>query len=75
MIPMLTFYLIFGILLWMVWYAGVGGTMRVFAYIDLQVRYAGIKIQMWRMKRKLEKELGLPSTNFSSLIEDLKNDQ
>lgn len=72
---MVTFYLLVLILLFMIWYAGYEGTMRVFAYIDLQFRYLGIKFQMWKMKRKLEKQLDLPPTKFSTIFEEIRNDK
>lgn len=70
---MLAFYLTLTIFLFMIWYAGWEGTMRVFAYIDLEFRYLGVKYQMWKMKRKLEKDLHLPPTKFSTIFEDIKN--
>jgi len=72
---MLAFYLMVVILLCMIWYAGYEGTMRVFTYLDLQLRYFGIKVQMWRMKRQLEKQLDLPPTDFSSIFEEIRNDK
>ena len=72
---MVTFYLLVIILIFMIWYAGYDGTMRVFAYIDLQFRYLGIKFKMWQMKRRLEKQLDLPPTNFSTIFEEFKNDK
>jgi len=72
---MLAFYLMVVILLCMIWYAGYEGTMRVFTYLDLQLRYFGIKVQMWRMKRQLEKQLNLPPTDFSSIFEEIRNDK
>jgi len=49
----------------MVAYAGVEGTMRLFVYMDLELRYFVIKLRMWRMKKQLEKELGIPSKKFT----------
>jgi hypothetical protein len=72
---MVAFYLLVLILICMIWYAGYEGTMRVFAYIDLQFRYLGIKFQMWQMKRQLEKQLDLPPTNFSTIFEEIRNDK
>jgi len=72
---MVGFYLLVLILICMIWYAGYEGTMRVFAYIDLQFRYLGVKFQMWQMKRKLEKQLDLPPTNFSTIFEEIRNDK
>ncbi|AFK66274.1 hypothetical protein SWPG_00021 [Synechococcus phage S-CBM2] len=71
---MLAFYLTVLIFVCMVWYAGLEGTMRVFAYIDLQMRYLGIKFQMWKMKRQLEKQLGLPPTKFSTVFKEIDDD-
>lgn len=70
---MFTFYLLVLILMGMIWYGGFEGTMRVFAYLDLQMRFMVIKFKMWQMKRKLEKQLDLPPSNFSTLIKDLTN--
>jgi len=55
----------------MIWYAGMEGTMRVFAYIDLTLRYQVVKFQLWRMKRRLERDLGLPPTDFSSIFKEV----
>lgn len=51
-------------------YAGVEETMRLFAYIDLQIRYAWIRFRMEMMRRKLKRQLG--SAFFPS--EDNNND-
>lgn len=72
---MVAFYLTVLILTCMIWYAGLEGTMRAFTYLDLQLRYFGIKVQMWRMKRQLEKQLDLPPTDFSSIFEEIRNDK
>jgi len=72
---MVAFYLTLSILVVMIWYAGYEGTMRVFQYVDLEMRYLGIKFQMWQMKRKLEKQLVLPPTSFAQFLEDYKNDR
>ena len=45
-------YLTIGIILWMVWYAGVDGTMRLFQYIELTVRYQVIKLKLYFMRLK-----------------------
>jgi len=69
---MVSFYLTLAIILFMIWYAGYEGTIRVFVYFDLQIRYLVVKFKMWQMKRRLEKQLGLPTTKFSTVIEELK---
>jgi hypothetical protein len=45
-------------------YAGVDETLKLFTYLDLQVRYFFIKIQMKRMQRKLQRDLNLPQRNW-----------
>ena len=49
--------------------------MRVFYYIELSIRYGIIKLQMWQMKRKLEKDLNLPPSDFSTVFEEIRNDR
>ena len=41
----------------MIAYAGYEGTMRLFAYIDLQIRFIPLRIRMELMKYKLKKQL------------------
>lgn len=41
----------------MIAYAGIEGTLRVFAWLDLQIRYIPLRIKIELMKRKLKKEL------------------
>jgi hypothetical protein len=45
-------------------YAGVDETLKLFTYLDLQVRYFFIKIKMKRMQRKLQRDLNLPQRNW-----------
>lgn len=54
----------------MIAYAGVEGTMRVFAYLDLTLRYQVVKIQMKWMKWNLERQLGLPHKNYNNSQEE-----
>jgi hypothetical protein len=58
---LISLYLCMFILIGMIWYAGIEGTMRVFSYLELQIKYLWIRIQMYFMKRRLEKQLGIPS--------------
>lgn len=57
---MLSFYILATVLLLLIAYAGVEDTMRLIRFIDLWINYQIIKYRMRRMKRKLERELGLP---------------
>jgi len=72
---MVAFYLTVLILTCMIWYAGMEGTLRVFAYIDLQVRYFGIQVQMkwmgWRLKRQLIND----TSNFEKFLKEYKNER
>lgn len=45
-------------------YAGVDETLKLFTYLDLQLRYFFIKIQMKKMQRKLQRDLNLPQRNW-----------
>ena len=72
---MVAFYLTLIIFICMIWYAGLEGTMRVFAYMDLQVRYIGIQAQMkwmsWRLKRQLIKD----TSNFEKFLKEYRNER
>ena len=54
---MISLYLTVAIFILMVAYAGMENTIRLFAYIDLQLRYIPIRIRMELMKRKLKRQL------------------
>ena len=64
---LISLYLCTLILIGMIAYAGIEGTMRVFVYLELQIKYLWIKIQLYFMKRRLQKQLGIPSklTDFN----------
>ena len=57
-------------LIMLIAYAGFDETMRLIAYLDLQVRYAIIRFKMRRMQRKLEKQLGLPAKDWEEFLND-----
>ena len=50
--------------------AGVDETLKIFAYVDLQLRYAFIRLQMkwmgWKLKRQLVKE----TNNFEKFLKE-----
>lgn len=52
------------ILLLMIAYAGFEGTLRVFTYLELQIKYAYVRILMWNMKRKLKAQLTADTEQF-----------
>ena len=57
---MISLYLTIIIVTFMIAYPGFEGTMRVFTYFDLQLRFIPIKIKMeymkWSMKKQLDKD-------------------
>jgi hypothetical protein len=57
------FYYLILFFLILVAYAGIEETLRLVKYIDLQIKYLHIKILMYRMKKRLEKDLNLPKQN------------
>jgi len=70
--PLIGLYLTIAIIALMVAYAGVEGTMRVFYYFDLQLRYAYVRIKMYLMAKKLKRQLVKDTNNYKKLIEELK---
>ena len=54
---MISLYLTVAIVALMIAYAGYEGTMRLFAYIDLQIRFVPLRIRMELMKYRLKKQL------------------
>lgn len=65
-------YVLLIVLAMLIAYAGFDETLRIFSYLDLQVRYLLIKIQMKQMQRKMEKGLKLPPKDWEDY---LKNDE
>ncbi len=72
---MTPFYLLMLTFVALVAYAGYDATMRLVQFIDLQIRYAGIKIQMKWMEQKLRRRLLKDTANYQQLLkEHKKND-
>jgi hypothetical protein len=55
-------------------YAGVDETLRLFAYADLQIRYAVVKVQMKWMGWKLKRQLTKDATNFEKFLKEYNDD-
>ena len=72
---MLGLYVLITCFILLVAYAGMEETVRLFAYIDLVIRYQWIKFRMFMMRRKLEQQLIKDLPNFNKLAKELKNDQ
>ena len=58
---MTLYYLLMLTFIALVAYAGYDSTMRLIQYLDLQIRYVGIKVQMkwmgWHLKRQLVRDV------------------
>jgi hypothetical protein len=67
-------YFVLVFLLILVAYAGYEETMRLFAYADLQLRYAVIQLQMKWMGWKLKRQLIKDTTNFEKFLKEYKDD-
>ena len=72
---MLGIYVIITLIVLMVAYAGMEETMRLFAYVDLMIRWQWIQFKMFMMRRKLEQQLIKDLPNFNKLAKELKDDQ
>ena len=72
---MTLFYLLILTFVILVAYAGYDATMRLVQFIDLQVRYAWIRVQMKWMEQKLKRRLLRDTADYQQLIkEHKKND-
>jgi hypothetical protein len=69
---LLEFYLLIAIISMMIAYAGFEGTMRVFTYLDLQIRYQYIMFITWRIKRKLKRQLDMDTKHILKSLENAK---
>ena len=69
---MLGLYLVVAIILLCIAYAGVEETMRLFAYLDLQLRYAWVRFRMMLLRRKLKQQLIKDLPEYNKVIKELK---
>ena len=69
---MTLFYFLMLTFVALVAYAGYDATMRLVQFIDLQVRYAGIRIQMKWMEQKLRRRLLKDTANYQQLLKEHK---
>ena len=73
---MLGLYFVVAIVILCIAYAGVEETMRLFAYLDLQLRFAWVRFRMMLLRRKLKQQLIKDLPEYNKLIkEHTKNDQ
>ena len=72
---MTLFYFLMLTFVALVAFAGYDATMRLVQFIDLQIRYVGIRVQMMWMERKLRRRLLKDTANYQQLLkEHTKND-
>ena len=70
---LLGLYILLIALCWVA-YAGWDATMRLFAFLDLHLRYSWIKFKMSLMRRRLERDLRKDNANFDKLIKEINDD-
>lgn len=66
-------YLTFLILFSLIAYAGIDEFMKIITYLDLNFRFFMVKIQMYFMKKKLQKELNVSLKKWETYLEENKN--
>jgi len=71
---MLGAYLIVTVVILCVAYAGVEETMRLFAYLDLHLRYSWIRFRMMLLRRKLKQQLLKDLPEYNKLIKEMSKD-
>ena len=72
---MTLFYFLMLTFVALVAYVGYDATMRLVQFIDLQIRYAWIRVQMKWMEQKLKRRLLKDTANYQQLLkEHKKND-
>ena len=69
---MLGLHVVITVVILCITYAGVEDTMRLFAYLDLQLRYAWVRFRMYLMRRKLEQQLIKDLPEYNKVIKELK---
>ena len=70
---MISFYLTVFIFILLVAYAGMENVMRLFYYLDLQIRYLPLRIKLEFMKRKLKRQLDRDAEYFLQRHKDAEN--
>jgi hypothetical protein len=72
---MTLFYLLILTFVILVAYAGFDATVRLIQFIDLQIRYAWIRVQMKWMEQKLKRRLLKETADYQQFFkEHKKND-
>ena len=71
---MIALYLCVAIIVLMIAYAGVEATLRVFAYIDIMLRWQWVRLRMYFMKKRLERDLMVYKNGEWKSFNEVKND-
>jgi hypothetical protein len=61
---MVSFYLSVTVFILFVAYAGIENVMKLFAFLDLELRWHWIIFRSYFIRRDLEERLGFPKTSF-----------
>ena len=69
---MILFYVLILTFLLLVAFVGYDATMRLVQLIDLQIRYAWIRVQMKWMEQKLRRRLLKDTANYQQLLKEHK---
>jgi len=72
---MTLYYVLMLTMVALVIYAGYDETMRLIQYMDLQIRYAGIRVQLKWMGWKLKRQLIRDTTDFKEFLKEYNNGQ
>jgi hypothetical protein len=67
-------YLCVAIVVLMIAYAGVEATLRVFAYIDITLRWQWVRLRMYFMKKRLERDLMVYKNGEWKSFNEVQND-
>ena len=71
---MISLYLTATIVVLMIAYAGFENTIRLFAWLDLQLRFIPIRIRMEFMKRKLRRQLFIDREELLKRVQENAED-
>ena len=71
---MIALYLCVAIVVLMIAYAGVEATIRVFAYIDITLRWQWVRLRMYFMKKRLVRDLMVYKNGEWKSFNEVKND-
>jgi len=66
---MYTLYLLTIFIVVLVAFTSIEETLRIIRYVDLQIQYAVVRYKMYRMKRTLEKQMGIPPRQWEKDID------